>query len=123
MKRDAGIFVAKKESSTKPQFTTSSGCGPSNTSPCYIVGPADFAKIYNLPPTATLDGTGVTIALVADSNIDPNDVAAFRSLFGLSVNFTSSNIILNGPDPGLNGDEGEADLAAQVSGMVAPAAP
>jgi pro-kumamolisin-like protein/Big-like domain-containing protein len=122
MKHDAGIFVAKKESSTKPQFTTSSGCGASNASPCFVVGPADFAKIYNLPPTATLDGTGVTIALVADSNIDPNDVAAFRSLFGLSSNFTSSNIILNGPDPGLNGDEGEADLDAQTAGMVAPGA-
>jgi subtilase family serine protease len=83
MKRDAGIFVAKKESSTKPQFTTSSGCGASNASPCFVVGPADFAKIYGLPPPATLDGTGVTIALVADSNIDPNDVADFRSLFGL----------------------------------------
>jgi len=32
------------------------------------------------------------------------------------------NIILNGPDPGLTGDEGEADLDVQVSGMVAPMA-
>ncbi|HKW33978.1 MAG TPA: Ig-like domain repeat protein [Candidatus Acidoferrum sp.] len=122
MKHNAGIFVAKRESSTKPLFTTSSGCGPSKNQPCYVVGPADFAKIYSLPPTATLDGTGVTIALVADSNIDPQDVADFRALFGLSANFTSSNIILNGPDPGLNGDEGEADLDVQTAGMVAPGA-
>src|SRR5207248_2914732 len=81
-----------------------------------------FAKIYGLPPTATLDGTGVTIGLIADSNIDPNDVAAFRSLFGLPANFSSSNIILDGPDPGINADEGEADLDAQTAGMVAPGA-
>ena len=122
MKRDAGAFLGKRTNGTGPQFTTTSGCGPSNSSPCYIVGPADFAKIYSLPPTATLDGTGVTIALVADSNIDPQDVADFRALFGLSANFTSANIIVNGPDPGMNGDEGEADLDAQTAGMVAPGA-
>jgi len=124
--RRAETFSGQKENISKPLFTTSSGCGPAPNFPlpCYVVGPADFAKIYNLPP-APLDGTGVTIALVADSNIDPNDVAAFRSLLGLSANFTSSNIILNGPDPGIsgpNGDEGEADLDAQTAGMVAPGA-
>src|SRR5215467_7936665 len=121
MKRDKGALSGKR-TGAGPQFTTTSGCGASGTSPCYILGPADFAKIYNLPPTATLDGTGVTIALVADSNIDPTDVADFRALFGLSANFTSSNIIVNGPDPGLNSDEGEADLDVQTAGMVAPGA-
>lgn len=122
MKRDAGTLVGNKENRAKPLFTTSSGCGPQQNQPCYVVGPADFAKIYSLPATTTVDGTGVTIALVADSNINPQDVADFRALFGLSPNFTSANVILDGPDPGLNGDEGEADLDAQVSGMVAPGA-
>ena len=117
MKRDAGTFVKTKDGIVKPQFTTSSGD--------YIVGPADFAKIYNLPPTTTVDGTGVTLAIVADSNINPTDVSDFRSLFGLSANFTSANIIVNGPDPGISGptgDEGEADLDVETAGMVAPGA-
>lgn len=122
MKHDAGGFVGNKENRARPLFTTTSGCGSGHNQPCYVVGPADFAKIYNLPPTTTADGTGVTIALVADSNINPTDVADFRTLFGLSANFTSANIILNGPDPGMNGDEGEADLDAQTAGMVAPGA-
>ena len=122
MKHDAGIFVGNKENRAKPLFTTTSGCGSAKNLPCYVVGPADFAKIYNLPPTTTLDGTGVTIALVADSNINFQDVADFRTLVGLSANFTAANIILNGPDPGMNGDEGEADLDAQTAGMVAPGA-
>ncbi|HEX2662429.1 MAG TPA: Ig-like domain repeat protein [Candidatus Acidoferrum sp.] len=120
MKRDAGI----KEGIGKPLFTTTSGCGTSQSQPCYIVGPADFAKIYNIP-TTTLSGTGVTIALVADSNINAQDVIDFRNLFALPANFTSANIILNGPDPGPSGpagDEGEADLDVQVAGMVAPGA-
>jgi hypothetical protein len=120
--RRAGALSGRKEDTSKPLFTTASGCGSGGTQPCYVVGPADFAKIYNLPPTATLDGTGVTIALVADSNINPQDVIQFRALFGLPPTFAAANVILNGPDPGLNGDEGEADLDAQTAGMVAPGA-
>ncbi len=108
----AGTFTRTADGRIIPQFTTSGGS--------YIVGPADFAKIYNIP--STLDGTGTTIAIVADSNINPQDVVDFRNLFGLPANFTSANIILDGPDPGLNPDEGEADLDVQVAGMVAPKA-
>src|SRR5215469_4053472 len=122
MKRDAGAFMQTKEGIDQPLFTTASGCGTSQSQPCYIVGPADFAKIYNLPPTTTLSGTGVTIALVGDSNINVQDVIDFRNLFGLPANFAQANVILNGPDPGLNGDEGEADLDVQTAGMVAPGA-
>jgi subtilase family serine protease len=120
MKHDAGAFVRTKDGIVKPLFTTTRGCGTSGTQPCYVVGPADFAKIYNVP--TTLDGTGVTIAIVGASNINPQDVVDFRNLFGLPANFTSSNIILNGPDPGKNGAEGEADLDVQIAGMVAPKA-
>jgi subtilase family serine protease len=120
MKHDAGTFTRTAEGVVKPLFTTTSGCGPSGTSPCYVLGPADFAKVYNIP--AALDGTGVTIAIVGDSNINPQDVIDFRALFGLPANFTAANIILNGPDPGLGGSEGEADLDVQTSGMVAPKA-
>ena len=119
--RRAGTFSGRKENNSKPLFTTTSGCGSGGSQPCYVVGPADFTKIYNIP-TATLSGTGATIALVADSNINPQDVIQFRALFGLPPTFTASNVILNGPDPGLNGDEGEADLDAQTAGMVAPGA-
>jgi Pro-kumamolisin, activation domain/Bacterial Ig-like domain (group 3) len=128
MKRVAGAFVQTKEGIAKPFFTTTSGCGSGGAQPCYVVGPADFAKIYNVPnglsgtPTTLLDGTGVTIALVEDSNINAQDVIDFRNLFGLPANFTQANIILNGPDPGPTSDEGEADLDVQVAGMVAPGA-
>src|SRR5467141_2082986 len=122
-RHDAGIHTVTRDSHGTPQFTTSSGCGTNGTQPCYVLGPADFAKIYNIP--ASLDGTGQHIAIVADSNIDPNDVIAFRNLFGLTP-ATGPTVILNGPDPGISGpplgDEGEADLDVQVAGMVAPKA-
>ena len=83
------------------------------------VGPKDFATIYNVP--ATFDGTGQTIALVAQTNINIQDVRDFRAIFGLPAN--DPQIILNGADPGLvSGDEGESDLDVEWAGAVAPKA-
>jgi pro-kumamolisin-like protein/Big-like domain-containing protein len=111
LRHQAGVFTRTADGRVEPQFTGSTG-------QFFVVGPADFAKIYNIP--ASLDGTGQTIAIVGDSNINPQDVTDFRTLFSLPVN--PPNIILNGPDPGLNADEGEAALDVQISGMVAPKA-
>jgi hypothetical protein len=113
-----------------PSFTFTSGCGPAGNDPCYAVAPPDFAKIYSVPATVGGNpaGQNVTIAVVQDSNLNVTDVQQFRQLFGLSNNFTNSNIILNGPDPGIqdpnsaSGDETEADLDVEWSGAVAPAA-
>jgi subtilase family serine protease len=123
----------KNTNAVKPLFTFGS-CG--STTPCYAVGPGDFAKIYNIPATIAasgggtsgIPGTGVTIAIVQDSNINVADVTQFRAMFGLPANFTTSNIVLNGPDPGIQGpdsatdDEIEADLDVQWAGAVAPGA-
>jgi hypothetical protein len=85
----------------------------------YGVGPADFKAIYNVP--STLDGTGVSIAVVGQSNINLQDVADFRTIFGLPAN--QPTVILNGPDPGLvSGDEGESDLDVEWAGAIAPKA-
>src|SRR5580704_12576795 len=121
-RHDAGIHNVTRDEHGVPQFTSTTGCGPNGTSQCFFVGPADFAKIYNIP--ASLDGTGVTIGIVGDSNIDPNDAIGFRNVFGLTP-ATGPNIIVDGPDPGISGptgDEGEGDLDVQISGMVAPKA-
>jgi hypothetical protein len=85
------------------------------------VGPADFAKIYNIPAGA--DGSGQSIAVVGQSNINIQDVRDFRSMFGLPAK--DPKIIVNGPDPGLqltSGDEEESDLDVEWAGAVAPAA-
>ncbi len=113
-----------KAASEGSQFTFASVCGTAPaTQPCAAVGPADFAKIYNIP--AGLDGTGQTIAIVARSNINVQDVIDFRTGFGLAnptTSFTAANnIVLNGPDPGIiPGDDGEATLDVEWSGAVAP---
>ncbi len=55
------------------------------------MAPYDFATIYNILPlwNAGITGTGQTIAIVSDSDINPADLTNFRSLFGLpAANFT-----------------------------------
>ncbi len=111
-----GTFTwTKATGEVQPLFTTYT------TPPYYLLGPTDFATIYNVLPlwNSGTDGSGQTIAIVAASNINIEDARDFRSMFGLPPN--DPNIILNGPDPGNlgGGYEGEADLDVQWAGAVA----
>jgi hypothetical protein len=121
--RQLGTFSREKATGLlKPLFTF-----PYESGYLLAVGPADFATIYNVTPlwNASIDGTGQTIAVVEDSNINPQDATDFRSMFGLPTN--NPKIVLNGPDPGIipcaiGGDECEADLDAEWAGAVAKGA-
>jgi len=99
------------------------------STPNFAVGPGDFAKIYNVPSTP--DGSGQTIAVVGQSNINLQDICDFRTLFGLQPacpaytdpNTGNLQVILNGPDPGLSQpDEGESVLDVEWAGAIAPKA-
>jgi hypothetical protein len=125
MNAPAGTFTRDKKSgkiiSQNPLLTYPGNyCTP--VGECYGLGPYDFATIYNVAPlwNAGIDGTGVTIAIVGETDIQLSDVQAFRSLFGLPAN--DPNFIWNGPDPGILGDESEADIDVQWSGGVAKGA-
>jgi hypothetical protein len=111
MRHNVGLFTQTRDGIVSPQFTGANG-------QFYALGPADFAKIYNVP--TSLNGTGSKIAIVGISDINLQDVSDFRSLFGLSANVP--NVIYNGPNPGVTGAEGEADLDVEWSGAVAPGA-
>jgi Pro-kumamolisin, activation domain/Bacterial Ig-like domain (group 3) len=94
---------------------------------CYGLGPYDFATIYNvLPlwngsPAPVIDGTGQTIAIIGETDVDMKDIENFRGLFGLPAN--DPVVILDGPDPGIvPGDETESDLDLQWAGAVAKGA-
>src|SRR3984957_11556744 len=132
MNHFAGTFHRDKESGkivpTKqlpiPQFTPGSNflCGILE-GPCEAVGPFDLATIYNYAPlwngSAPVDGTGQTIAIVGETDINPADWSAFWNLFGVAQPKGTLNIIHNGPDPGIQGDESEADIDTQWSSAVA----
>src|ERR1700686_5023126 len=115
--RNLGSFRRTESGEVRPLFTYTDSNGQ-----FFGMGPADFAKIYNIPASAT--GAGQSIAIVGQSNINLQDVTDFRKMFGLPA-YTAGqlNVILNGPDPGLvTGDETESDLDVEWAGAVAPAA-
>ena len=109
-----------------PQWTTTNTGQPY---PNLVLAPADFAVQYDVKPlyTAGTTGTGETIAIVNDSNINPTLVSNFRSLFNLPA--SAPNVIIDGNDPGIDGinnpdgpnyDSIEAYLDVEWSGAVAP---
>jgi hypothetical protein len=105
--------------SVKPEFTTSGGN--------YAIGPTDFATIYNVAPlwAAGTDGTGQSIAVIGVSNINPQDITDFRTLFGLTTTGAAKPIVvIDGADPGIinDGSETEALLDVEWSGAVAKGA-
>ncbi len=113
-----GSFHRARDGGAIEPLFSFAGCGSNSNQPCNGLGPADLAKIYNVP--ANLDGTGQTIAVVGQSNINLADAQQYRAIFGLPVN--DPVIVLNGPDPGLTPDESEATLDVQLAGAMAPKA-
>lgn len=123
--KDGGQLTLVKPDN--PEFTFQCGNDPNTGQPVYCseLGPYDFAAIYNVLPlwngTPAIDGTGQTIAIANESNINLQDVRSFRSTFGLPAN--DPLVVLNGPDPGIvPGIETEADLDVELSGGVAKGA-
>ncbi|MGA9668371.1 MAG: protease pro-enzyme activation domain-containing protein [Terracidiphilus sp.] len=106
--------AAQSSLAPSPMFTFKQG-----NETYYGLGPTDFATIYDVLPLwkAGIDGTGQTIAIVGETNIHLTDIENFRSLFGLPAK--DPVVILNGPDPGVVGDEPEAVLDVSWSGAVA----
>ena len=119
---------------------TSSGCSlPSGASDNLLFAvPADAATIYDTP-NATLngnysaisslvggksyDGTGVTIGIVGDAEIEVQDIANYRAGF-LPSSYSANQpaVIIDGNDPPISGDSPEALLDLEVSGGIAPGA-
>ena len=89
----------------------------------HYVGAADFAAIYNTNPllTAGFDGTGVSIGVIARTDIHLGDVQIYREFFNLKNN--DPTFIVAGEDPGIvGGDDTESYLDVEVSGGAAPGA-
>ncbi|MCU1270243.1 MAG: peptidase and in, kexin, sedolisin [Acidobacteriaceae bacterium] len=109
----------RRLTSVNPEFTLQGfGCDQDNN--CYAVGPADFGAIYNVQPlwNSGVDGTGQTIAIVGETDINVQDIRDFRNLFGLPVK--DPTVIYDGPNPGPQSDESEADIDVEWSGAIAP---
>jgi pro-kumamolisin-like protein/Big-like domain-containing protein len=114
----AGRDAQGKKTILNPNLTAA------GTTTTYYVAPGDFAAIYNTNGllNSGVDGSGVSIAVTAQSQIELTDVQDFRQIFGLKAN--DPNFLLTGPDPGIadQSDSEEALLDVEWAGAVAPGA-
>jgi len=111
-----------------PDFTLFDNSG----NPYLYVDPADAATIYDTPNAnlntaykgTTYDGTGVTVGIVGDSDVELPPVANYRTAFlgETTGNVNLPTVIVDGADPGTNGDQLEAWLDLEVLGGIAPKA-
>src|SRR5882757_5253362 len=108
--------------SLQPGFTTTVGGVTSH----YIV-PGDLYTIYDYPPSSTLNGAGITIAVMGATDLTTGSVlpdanlTAFRTAAGLPA--INLKLQLAGTDPGVStGDIDEAHLDVEWSGASAPGA-
>jgi uncharacterized protein (TIGR03437 family) len=92
---------------------------PANTSGtgAHTLAPGDLATIYDITKLG-LDGTGQTIVIVGQSDVDPTDIQGFRTKYNLPA--PNLKTILYGTDPGTSGSLAEADIDLEWAGAVAP---
>jgi subtilase family serine protease len=102
----------------------------------YAVGPQDFYIIYNenalLNASTPINGSGQTVAVLEESDINTADVTTFRTAFGvtpttpsLTVEHGHGAIACNDPgklDTATDEEEWVADVDAEWAGAAAPAA-
>ena len=100
---------------TSPDYT-------SVTSGAHYVGASDIATIFDTKPllAAGIDGTGVKIGIIGQTDILLSDIQIYRSLFNLPKNDLTFTRV--GADPGTIADDGESDLDVELSGGAAPGA-
>lgn len=113
-----------KTDKATPEWTWGTSAGVN-----FVLAPQDFDVQYDLTPlyTAGTNGSGQTIAIVNESNINIDLVNQFRSLFSLPAN--PPQVIIDGNDPGVDGINNpdgpnyasvEAYLDVEWAGAVAP---
>lgn len=87
----------------------------------HFVAPGDFQTIYDIKPlhTAGINGSGVKIAVVGQTNVSTADLATFRSLGGLPA--MTLQIYPTNANTGTNSNDlSEAMLDIEWSGVAAP---
>jgi len=87
-----------------------------------FITPGDFAIIYDIQPlyAAGIDGTGQSLVVAGQTEINLSDIQTFRSNFGLPANNPQVLLVPGAQDPGISqSDLAEADLDIEWSGGVA----
>ncbi len=122
-------YLGKAQYDPSTDHATPAWTMGSSNSFSLVLSPQDYTVQYDLNPlyAAGTNGSGQTIAILNESNVNIDLVNQFRSLFSLPYN--PPQVIIDGNDPGLdginnpdgpNGASVEAYLDVEWAGAVAP---
>ncbi len=90
-----------------------------NSNGTHYLAPDDLATIYDLTPLyqSGINGAGQKIAIVGTSDIYLTDISTWRAEFNLPAN--APQVVLYGPDPGVNAAQAESNLDLEIAGAIA----
>jgi subtilase family serine protease len=103
-------------------YTATGAACISGSGTCYYIAPGDFYTIYDVNPllSSSINGQGISIAVVGQSDISTAEVTAFRATSGLSSTLPTV-VEATGYTPGeVEGDVDEAQLDVEWAGAGAP---
>jgi subtilase family serine protease len=92
------------------------------TSSAHYLAPDDVSTIFNMRSlyNTGIDGSGQTIVVVGQTQVNLSDIEQFRTYFNLPANDPQVMLVPNTRDPGVRkGDLQEADLDLEWAGAVA----
>jgi subtilase family serine protease len=84
--------------------------------------PAGLSIAYKFPAQSGFTGAGHAIAIVIDSDIASSDLTTFWTAAGVTRTGTFNRVLVNGVNPGVNGDVGETAIDTETTSSLAPAA-
>ncbi|HEY1903979.1 MAG TPA: protease pro-enzyme activation domain-containing protein [Terracidiphilus sp.] len=117
--RPKSHMLSRKNASVKPSFTSS-------VSGDVFFAPGDIGTVYDIKPlyNSSVTGTGQSITLVGQSEIQNSDIEAFESAAGLPVKDPVPYLVPNSGNATVQaeGDEAESDLDVEWAGAIAPGA-
>jgi hypothetical protein len=110
----------------RPQHIVPRAAFTSGSSHNVFFAPGDIATAYDVAPlySASVNGTGQSIAVAGQSAIQVSDVENFQSASGLTKKDPTLVLVPGTGDSTVvaDGDEGESDLDVEWSGAMAPGA-
>jgi len=107
-------FTAQPISKAAPALSAGGGAN--------VLSPDDLAVIYDIAPLygAGIDGSGQTMAVVGTSQVDLDDIRAYRTMFNVPAMDPQIMVVPNQPKIGkTTAGQREASLDLEIAGAVA----